>query len=444
MGIFSTIRQLVRQSFIRMKRSNLFKGFAVTTLGSGISKAIMIAATFYCTHTLTQTEFGEFSFINNTLVMILTICASNFSRLCTKFATEAKNSSESIQRLFILFLFSLIACVLASVLILALPDTVLESVFGDTSKLSFLRFSALLLPLFMLHPLIEGIFRGLFRFTLISIIQILIAALYLVGLIVGIYLDGLDGAIWALMIYYSIFSVCYLICLLKIVPLSSIVKSIRGFVGQMDVMHKMILPVFIASFIEAPMFWLLQLMLTKYSSVASVGGMTVMKQVRNFALLIPNYFFNTYIAFAGRMNAERRYAEYFSKFDRLIKYFFLIGLGFFLLFSILSKPILWLYRPEYVADWRCLVISNAILPLSLVLSLVKTDLILQEHQRALLIISLIWNLAWVALFMVFVYLKIMPLEAFFYGELFANGVQLLFCYIIYRRDRVNLLKQDTN
>ena len=88
----------------RLKASDIFRGFVLTTIGSGLSKAIMILATFYCTHTLTQAEFGEFSFINNTLVMLLAICASNFSRLCTKFATEAKTSVESVQRLYILFL----------------------------------------------------------------------------------------------------------------------------------------------------------------------------------------------------------------------------------------------------------------------------------------------------------------------------------------------------
>ena len=438
--MFRKLKDIIRLLFTRLKGSELFKGFAVTTIGSGLSKAIMIAATFYCTHTLTQAEFGEFSFINNTLVMILTICASNFSRLCTKFATEAKTSVESVQRLFILFLFSLIACVIAGTMILVLPDSALEYVFGDSRMLSFLRFAALLLPLFMLHPLIEGVFRGLMKFKLISILQICAAFFYLLALIIGLRLGGVNGSIAALLVYYSAFSIAFFVGLVKVVPISSFCKQLRGFRNEWRVIPKMVLPVFIASFVEAPMFWILQLLLTKYSSVADVGGMTVMKQVRNFALLIPNYFFNTYIAFAGKLNAEKNYYEYFAQFDRLIKFFALAGVVVFVIFSALCKPILWLYHAEYVEQWRSLIISNAALPIALVLSLVKSDLILQEHQRALLYISFLWNVVWIGVFVVLVEVRIVPLEAFFYSELVAMLVQLTFCYFIYRRDKKTLLR----
>ena len=70
-----------------LKGSSLINSFFVTLLGSGMSKFILVAATFYCTNMLTKAEFGEFSFVRNTLAMILTICANNFSSLCTKFAT---------------------------------------------------------------------------------------------------------------------------------------------------------------------------------------------------------------------------------------------------------------------------------------------------------------------------------------------------------------------
>lgn len=437
------LKDIIRPLFVRLKDSELFKGFAITTIGSGLSKAIMIAATFYCTHTLTQTEFGEFSFINNTLVMILTICASNFSRLCTKFATEAKTSVESVQRLFILFLFSLTACVLAGMMILVLPDTALEYVFGDSGMLSFLRFAALLLPLFMLHPLIEGVLRGLMRFKLISILQICAAIFYLIALILGIRFGGVNGAVAALLIYYSAFSLAFFVGLVKVAPIPSFSKQLKGFKEEWRVIPKMVLPVFIASFVEAPMFWFLQFMLTKYSTVAAVGGMTVMKQVRNFALLIPNYFFNTYIAFAGKLNAERNYHGYFTQFDKLIKYFALIGVAIFIFFSLLCKPVLWLYHPEYVNDWKSLVISNATLPIALILSLVKTDLILQEHQRALLFISIGWNILWISVFVFLVKLGIVPLEAFFYGELLALLTQFSCCYYIYSCDKKRLLEHTS-
>ena len=70
----------------------------------------------------------------------------------------------------------------------------------------------------------------------------------------------------------------------------------------------------------------------------------------------------------------------------------------------------------------------------------KSDLILQEHQRALLYISFLWNVVWIGVFVVLVEVSIVPLEAFFYSELVAMLVQLTFCYFIYRRDKKTLLR----
>ena len=65
----------------RFVNSRLLRGFIVTLLGSGSSKIILVLTTFYATNNLSLLEFGEFSFIRNTLNTILCICALNFSDL---------------------------------------------------------------------------------------------------------------------------------------------------------------------------------------------------------------------------------------------------------------------------------------------------------------------------------------------------------------------------
>ena len=107
------LKQKFQDFKTRVNGSSLIKSFFVTLFGSGMSKFILVVATFYCTNMLTKAEFGEFSFVRNTLTMILTICASNFSSLCTKFATEAKTSVASVQRLMLLFVFSLVMCIIS-------------------------------------------------------------------------------------------------------------------------------------------------------------------------------------------------------------------------------------------------------------------------------------------------------------------------------------------
>ena len=373
------LQQTYRGFQSRVKGSSLINSFFVTLLGSGMSKFILVAATFYCTNMLTKAEFGEFSFVRNTLAMILTICASNFSSLCTKFATEATTSVASVQRLFLLFVFSLILCTLAGLMLEVLPAHTLQMILGGGDSIDYFRVCGLLMPVFMLQPLIEGVLRGLMK--LIGYIQVATSVLYVIVIAIGIEMGRAYGAIMALYLYYAVYSLICLYFMLKFAPLHKVLGISKGFLSQHSSLYKMILPVFILSFIEAPIFWLLQLLLTKHATVEAVAGMTVMKQLRNFSVLIPTYFFSTFLAFAGRMNAEKRYVEYFNKFDRFIKIFALAGIGIGFLLSVSGKGLLWLYSPEYVSDWLSLCISNVCIPLAMIITLVKQELLLQEHQR---------------------------------------------------------------
>lgn len=423
----------------RLQRSSLINSFLVTLLGSGMSKFILVAATFYCTNMLTKAEFGEFSFVRNTLAMILTICASNFSSLCTKFATEAKTSIASAQRLFLLFVFSLIMSSLAGFLLEILPAHMLQSLLGGGNSVDYFRVCGLLMPVFMLQPLIEGVLRGLMKFKLIGYIQVATSVLYVIVIAIGIEMGGAYGAIMALYLYYAVYSLVCLFFMLKFAPLHKVLGISKGFLSQHSSLYKMILPVFILSFIEAPIFWFLQVLLTQHATVEAVAGMTVMKQLRNFAVLIPTYFFSTFLAFAGRMNAEKRYVEYFDKFDRFLRIFALVGIGVGFLLSVSGKGILWLYSPEYMSDWLSLCISNIGIPLAMIITLVKQELLLQEHQRYMMVVSILTAFSWIGAYYALYIFGIEPLVGFFISETISLVISFSLLYMYYKKDKRNFL-----
>lgn len=436
-----SIKQTIYDFKGRVRESSLIKSFIITLFGSGMSKFILVVSTFYCTNMLTKAEFGEFSFVRNTLTMILTICASNFSSLCTKFATEARSSAVSVQRLFLLFVFSLVMCSLAGILLEVLPEQTIHNILGGEGSIDYFRVCGLLMPVFMLQPLIEGVLRGLMKFKLIGYIQVGTSIIYIIIIALGIECGGAYGAIMALYLYYAIYSLVCLHFMLKFAPINKVFLQSKGFIKQHSSLYKMILPVFILSFIEAPIFWYLQVLLTKDATVEAVAGMTVMKQLRNFAVLIPTYFFTTFLAFAGRMNAERKYAEYFNKFDCFLKIFTLVGITTGFILSVCGKGILWLYSPEYVSDWLSLCISNICIPLAMMITLVKQELLLQEHQRYMMIVSIITAFSWIGIYCVLQTMGMEPLVGFFIGEVISLIISFSLLYILYNKDKRILLKQ---
>lgn len=425
---------------LRNVNSKLAQGFVATILGSGTSKIILVLATFVCSNMLGKMEFGELSFVRNTLNMILCICALNFSALCTKFTTEAKFSSVSLHRLFLLFIFSFFICLFLGIILLVTPENYLLQLLSTDTVVKFFRIVAILLPLFMLQPLIEGVLRGLKKFKLIGILQTLSSVFYLIAVFYGIKWGGLDGALIGVVLYYSLYSiVSFLILNSRYHVLANLVR-LKGFWGERTTLYTMILPIFLMSFIDAPVMWVAQVILSKTGSMESVGSMTAIKQIGNFAMLLPSYFTNTYIAFAGELNSKKLYVDYYRQFSKIMKLYLIIGLGMFAFFSLLSKPILYLYGKDFVDDWPVMIISNIGIPLTLFISLIRIDLLLKDHQQYLLYISIIWNAVWLLLLYAFNYYGMDPLYSFFCSQFIAGVVFVASLYLVYYNDKKTLLR----
>lgn len=372
--------------------------------------------------------------------MILCICALNFCNLVTKFTAEAKDSIQSLSRLVLLLLFSLTISFIVGLSLMLVKDAWLMRWTKSAMFVEYFRIAGLLLPFFMMQPLVEGILRGLKHFRLIGILQVSSSLLMILFLALGISYDGRNGAVWGLYIYYLLYALVSVGCLYCVGGSHNHSIKKVDVRCELQALYNIILPVFLLSFVEAPLFWWLQVLLAGYATMEAVGCMTIMKQIRNFSVLIPNYFVSTYVAFAAELRIKKQYKLYFKRFDKYSLIFFAAGCALMVIFSFLSPNILKLYGDTYPRYWYSLVLSNLCIPVVLVLSMIKMELLLQEHQKQLFVISVIWNFAWMALFIIFVKMNIDPLQSFFYSEMAAITLQLALCFILYQRDKHRVLQ----
>jgi O-antigen/teichoic acid export membrane protein len=291
----------------------------------------------------------------------------------------------------------------------------------------------------MLQPLIEGVLRGLKRFYLIGILQTFSSIFYLCVVSSGILLDGLNGALIAVVLYYVLYSVVSLFILQRKYRITKYFHRLRGFWREKTSLYSMIMPVFLMSFVDAPVMWVAQIILSKAGTMAAVGSMTAMMQIRNLAMLIPSYFTNTFIAFAGELNVQQRYDDYYRQFSKIEKKYLLFGLILFVVFSIFSKPILFFYGREFMSDWPVMIISNLGIPIVMLASLYRVDLLLKDHQRSLLIISIIWNMTWLIILYSTTFIKILPLYSFFISQNIAAVIFVILLYKTYHADKTKFL-----
>lgn len=424
----------------RMNSSNLFRSFLATVAGSGVSKIILVIATFVCSNMLGKMEFGELSFVRNTLNMILCICALNFSALCTKFTTEAKTSVVSLHRLFLLFAFSFTICIVIGGVLIITPEKILLSLLSTDTVVKFFKIIGVLLPIFMLQPLIEGVLRGLKKFKLIGILQTTSSVFYLGVVSLGILLGGLNGALIGVISYYALYSIVSLSILQYKYHISNRIHQITSAWQEKGALYTMVIPLFLMSFIDAPVMWVAQVILSKSGSMESIGSMTAMMQIRTLAMLIPSYFSNTYIAFAGELNSEKRYGDYYRQFAKITRLYLYIGIGMLLVFSAGAYPILFLYGRHFVGDWPAMIVSNFGIPLTMLIGLFRIDLLLKDHQQYLLYISITWNAVWLISLYVMNLCSVDPLHSFFFSQNIGAIVFLLGLYMVYKNDKNKLLK----
>lgn len=410
--------QIRNKSRILM-HSSLAKGFCITLLGSGASKAILMLATFLFTHLLSKEDFGSFSFIRNTLNIIFCISALNFVGLVTKFAAEVIYKKECASRIFLLFAFSLLVCMLIGVSLVFLPETTLYSITGINTLNVYFRLVGLLLPMFMLQPLIEGVFRGFKLFKLIGILQTTTSVIFVIFVCLGAYLCGLDGAVIGLIMYYFIYALISCCVCVKRLPLRKAFSSISwlSLKSQFGILWTMVLPVFVLSFIEAPINWWAQVLMTKYDSIGSIGSMSAILQIRNLLIIVPNYFFSTFTAFQATLNAQGNQKQYFSNLKKAFCGCIFIGLCSALVFSMLGAPILGLYGSEYTTDLFGFYIAMASFPFLITISLFRSSLLIKEHQRIMLFTSIASSFTLIGVMYLLLPNKVDPVESYFWGQL---------------------------
>ena len=196
----------------------------------------------------------------------------------------------------------------------------------------------------------------------------------------------------------------------------------------------MILPVFIMSFIDAPLNWFAQSIVAKYDSYSSVGSLTVISQIRTFIILLPTYFFQAFMPFVAVLNSKREYNEYFYKFDRMSKILIMAGIVLFIIVAVFGKFLLSIFNEIYVEDIDAYYVGMVFLPIHLFVILYKVHMVIWEHQRLMLAMTLISSIWYLISLFVLLNLGLNSVIAFFGAQLVQEIVILLFAFYSYRKD----------
>ena len=426
----------------RAKESELIKGFLSSAIWGVLTKVIMVVVTFYCSNTLAPEGFGEFSFIKETLNLVLAICAVNFSTLTVKLAAESMTVENSLRRLYLLFIFTIVVTLLLAFIVIVLPYDVLYSFTKGENVAYFVRVSALLLPFFIIQPLVSAVFRGYKQFNLVGIYETASSILFLLFVIIGVKIADYQGAIWAMLGYYFVFSLSGLLILFKYNQKTHYLVKVKNISSQRKTIYTMIAPIFLTSFIEAPLVWIAQAEIGRRASYALVGALSVMLTIRYLIQIVPTYFYQSFVPHVTILNAEQKYRSYFVKFEQVTKALLVLAVVVGPILIIFGKFFLGLFNKAYVDYYDSYLWSIAVVPFLLLSTLFKINLMIREHQVSIMIMTILSSLLFIGSFYLFAEFCDNILYAFFYAQAFQFGCQLMYSLKIYFSEKFKLISKS--
>lgn len=416
-------------------QSDLVRGFGLSTFWGGLSKLIMFGVTFYCSNVLTQNGFGEYSFVKNTLDMIILVCANNFSSLGVKFAAESMISIESLKKLYILIVFVMIISTICGIACLVIPYSVIHSFTEGESVAYFIKLIGLFLPIFIIHPFICAILRGFRQFNLVGKYEVVLSVIYLLFIIVGINLGGYKGAIYALFAYYFLFSILGVIVLFLYNKGVHYLIRVDELASQYSCVNKIILPLFLMSFIEAPLAWFAQAEVARRGTYAMIGSLSVILTIRYVLQILPTYFYQAFTPFISSLNMKKQYKEYFIKIDKVIKMLGIVSLFLIPILLVSGKFVLSLFNEVYVSSYHSFVIAVFVIPLILYSVLLNLNMMVREHQRSMFYMSICSSVTFIVFLYVFIGRGINILDSFFLAQAVQYLTRLFFSVSIYLKDK---------
>lgn len=418
----------------RIRGSEIVKGFASTSVWSTISKGLSILVTIFCTNTLSQDAFGEFGYLKNTLELILVICAGNFASLGIKFAAESVSSRKSLKRLYYLVYFTLFISVFVCISTLVMPTNVMIDYFHNELVVHYMRIIALLLPVFIIQPLISAVLRGYKEFNLVGAYEVSAGLFFLLSVIIGVSISGKDGAIYALLVYHTVSSLSGLVLLYTYNKKHNYIYIVDELKSERGCLSKMILPVFVMSFIDVPLQWYAQTEIARLGTYALIGSMTVIVQIRYIVQMLPTFFYSSFTPFVSIMYTEGDNIEYFKKFSKLSRVLLILSAVLIPVLIICGKLILSIFNSAYISNFDSYMIAVFALPLHLYSAFYKLNMMVREYQTSIMIMTLLSGVVFIVFLFAFYNWWGNILVSFFLAEAMQYIFQVSYGYAIYIKD----------
>ena len=353
----------LRPTFARIEASEigyrLAKGTFWSMAGAVISRGLMLAASVLVARMLGKTVYGELGMIKSTVGMFGVFAGFGLGLTATKHVAEFRNSDPD-RAGRIISLSWLVAMITGGLMALGLfifAPWLAAHTINAPHLSGVLRISALMLFINALNGAQTGALSGFEAFKTIAYVNLFVGLISFPVLVVGAYLGGLTGAVWALAINLSVHWLLNHLALRKEASRYKVPLFFKDCSRELSVLWRFSLPAVLSSSMVGPVNWICSVLLVNQpDGYDEMGIFSAANQWYAIFLFLPGLLSQVVLPVFSERLAQKDGKQLLKTMVLAIKVNAILVLPTVLLAGIVSPYIMSLYGEGFANGWSTLII----------------------------------------------------------------------------------------
>ena len=326
--------------------------------GAVISRGLTLAATILIARMLGKSTYGELGIIQSTVGMFSVFAGFRLGITASKHVAEYRRTDpERAGRIISLAgTFAFISGGIFSLLLFIFAPWIASHVINAPHLAGLLRVAALLMFILALNDAQNGTLSGFEAFKTIAIVNLFSGLLSFPLLVIGAYLAGLKGAVWALVVNAAFLWLFNQIALRKVAHKHHVPLKFRGILKERSVLWHFSLPALLGSALVNPVNWACgAILVNQPGGYAEMGILNAANQWFALIIFLPTLLGNVILPILSERLGQDDKKQSRKMLILAIQLNAFLILPLVLLAAIASPWIMDLYGSDFASGWPTLV-----------------------------------------------------------------------------------------
>jgi O-antigen/teichoic acid export membrane protein len=361
--------------------------------GALFSRGAMLIITIIIARSLGKVHYGEYSIIQSTINMFISLSGFGLGISATKYVSEFKydNPAKTGKIISSALLLAFAIGLISSLIVYTFSPIISNSALNASYLTGQLRIGSIIIFFATIVGVQTGVLSGFEDFKSISKINVFSTFLFFPIQIVFTIIWKLEGSVLGYGIFFIILTLLNSILLTKKLKEFNIKLKLKNCFEDYAYLWKFSFPAFLSTILVIPILWYCNSLLVSNSNgFEEMAIFNAANQWQTIILFIPSAIAQVSLpVFVSQRNNK---VTLLSTIKRNVFINFVLCLSLAILFSIASKPIMHSYGHEYKEGFLVLIIlsfSGVLNAVNIVIGQVLTSL---NKMWIGLLLNLIWAL----------------------------------------------------